>query len=185
MPSASSSKVQPTLSGFFQASPRKRDSSFIDLTQDDSEPEPDNTVQKRIRLSTTISGENGQSSPRGTLADSWRFSPEKAKQTTPTQAISVSEKHRREAFKRKLLQDNSLFLNNKPEGTNGDKADEIHASDGLSEEDDRFEQLHNMFAHKSSVQAKGKTRQEPSKKKKTVDIGPSGEAYTPLEKQVC
>jgi DNA mismatch repair protein MSH3 len=125
---------------------------------------------------------------RGTLADSWRFSPEKAKETTPsTQATSASEMHRREAFKRKLLQDNSLFLRDKPENPKEDQADKVNASDGLSEEleDERFEQLHEMFAHKSSVQQKGKTRQEPLKKKKAVDIGPSGEPYTPLEKQVC
>jgi len=180
MPSASSSKIpQPKLSAFFQASPRKRDSSFIDLTQDD---DPDSTVQKRMRLSATASDANDEPRSKGTLADSWRFSPEKGKQTTPS--TSASGKQRHEAFKRKLLQENSLFLGNKSEDTE-EKADEMHASDGPSEGDERFEQLHEMFANKSSVQPKGKTRQETSKKKKPVDMGPSGEPYTPLEKQVC
>jgi DNA mismatch repair protein MSH3 len=182
MPSASSSKnSQRTLSTFFQASPRKRDSSFIDLTQDD---EPDSTAQKRIRLSATTADTSGESRSRDTLADSWRFSPEKAKQTTSS-TPSASEKQRHEAFKRKLLQDNSLFLRNKSEDTEEGQADEPHASDGLPEADERFEKLHEMFAHKSSVQAKGKAKQESLKKKKPVDIGPSGEPYTPLEKQVC
>jgi len=174
---ASSSKIpQPKLSAFFQASPRKRNSSFIDLTQDD---DPDSTVQKRMRLSAT-SDANDESRSRDTLADSWRFSPEKGKQTAPS--ISESGKQRHEAFKRKLLQENSLFLRKKSEDTE-EQADEMHVSNSPS--DERFEQLHEMFANKSSVQPKGKTRQETLKKKKPVDMGPSGEPYTPLEKQVC
>src|SRR5260221_14459716 len=97
---ASSSKIpQPKLSVFFQASPRKRNSSFIDLTQDD---DTDITVQKRMRLSATTSDANDEPRSRGTLADSWRFSPEKGNKTAPS--ISASGKQRHEAFKRKFLQ---------------------------------------------------------------------------------
>lgn len=180
---ASSSKnLQPTLSSFFQTSPRKRSSSYIDLTQDE-EPVP--TVSKRARLSMSISDTNGEFPSRDTLADSWRFSPEKEKQTTSTTAPSAIKDHRREAFKSKLLQDNSLFLRKRSEDTEEVRGDEPYASDGVSEEDERFEKLHEMFAHKSSVQTKGKAKKQPLKKNKPVDVGPSGEPYTPLEKQVC
>jgi DNA mismatch repair protein MSH3 len=180
---SSSDNSQPTISVFFKASTRKRDrdSSYIDLTQDDG---PDSTTQKRIRLSTTNIETNRESSSRSNLADSWRFSPEKAKQAT-TSATSIAENQRHEAFKRKLLQDNSLFLRRKSEDNEEDQANEPSVNDALSEDDERFEKLHEMFAHKSSVQVKGKAKQAPLTKTKATAIGPSGEPYTPLEKQVC
>ena len=175
-----SSSLQPTLSTFFQSSPRKRDSSFIDLTQDE---DSESTVQKRKRLSATASHTNSKS--RSSLVDSWCFSPDKANQTkSSTATTSTAENKRHEAFKRKLLQDNSIFLSRKSEDAEEGQVDEPKATGDLAH-DELFETLHEAFAHKSSVQERGKATQESLKRKRAIEIGPSGEPYTPLEKQVC
>lgn len=179
MPSSSKS-LQPTLSTFFQSSPRKRDSSYIDLTQDEGS---DGTVQKRKRLSATTSDTNSKS--RSSLVDSWRFSPERANQTKPSTTItSAAEYKRHEAFKRKLLQDNSIFLSRMSEDAEEGPVDEPNAAGDLADEDEPFEQLYEAFAHKSSVQEKRRVTKDSLKRKKVVEVGPSGEPYTPLEKQV-
>jgi DNA mismatch repair protein MSH3 len=122
-------------------------------------------------------------------AEDWRFSPEKARAGGCHRQLSAAEKERQEAFKRKLLLDNSRFLRKEAEEVVDEGiVDPGNGGDELCEENDgRFEKLSEMFAHKSQVKAndkKGKSFTLRSKKT-VVELGPSGEPYTPLEKQVC
>jgi DNA mismatch repair protein MSH3 len=124
------------------------------------------------------------------VADGWRFSPEKS-QAGPSRPRTSDETARHEAFKKKLLSDNSRFLK-KPEiiGLDHEPMDEgsteVNEKDS-GDESDRFQKLSEMFSHegKSRGKAKGKSTGAAKHIQKTVEVGPSGQSYTPLEKQVC
>lgn len=180
-----SENSQPRISSYFQSTPRKRTSSHIDLTIDEDDNEETETSSKRVRLSENTSTASG--TPRKTLqraaatTEDWRFSPDKATQPVSSRPLTAAEKTRREAFKKKLLQDNSLFLRKEPDTAKGDAG--IVESEEQSENEDKFEKLTEMFAHKSRDTLKGKGK-SVARTQKVVERGPSGEPYTPLEKQV-
>jgi DNA mismatch repair protein MSH3 len=119
------------------------------------------------------------------VADSWRFSPEKA-QGGPPRLRTADEKARHEAFKRRLLSDNSRFLKNPDQDEPADEANE-EANEDSGDESDCFQKLNEMFSHqgKSRGKAKGKSTAVARHSQKTLEVGPSGQSYTPLEKQVC
>lgn len=196
--SSSTTHAQPTISSYFQSTPQKRSNPYIDLTheRDDNDVSTPGPPSKRVRLtSDSPTRKPAPSSPLKTTtpttasatAEDWRFSPEKAKARQSLggshKHLSAAETERHEAFKRKLLLDNSRFLMRK-------EVDEVILEKGGDEvcedQDGRFEKLSEMFAHKSrevnDKKGKGSTR---LKKKKGVELGSSGEPYTPLEKQVC
>lgn len=189
-------RSQPTISAFFQStspqnSPsttRKRTtSSFpIDLTADSDDELP---AIKRPRLfghEGTASSTHAESSARSTnVADDWIFSPEKSKQTNVQQIRTASKKERHEAFKRKLLQDNNRFLRTESSTVRMNQ-DSMEADESVaSYEEESFNKLNEMFSHKDH-KGKGKAWNKAAVKspKKYVEVGPSGQSYTPLELQV-
>ncbi|KAF9533444.1 DNA mismatch repair protein MSH3 [Crepidotus variabilis] len=189
-------RPQPTISAFFQPSPeksKKRGSSYIDLTiEDDDEAGPSSA--KRVKLANNEGFQGGSSSqvPQGTqaqhttaVAEQWRFTGVDA---GPSQPKTAAELARHEAFKRKLLSDNSRFLKTE-ENEDGDpmdvdeEEDEDESEDEAPKNDDeRFAQLESLFAHKPK--GKGKAVVPLARSKKAVKIGPKGKPYTPLELQV-
>ena len=200
--SSSTTHSQPTISSYFQSSPQKRPNSYIDLTLEGDDNDlsgvstPGPPPSKRVRLTrTTSDSPTGKPAPSpvkttSATAEDWRFSPEKAKARQGNHRhLSAAERERHEAFKRKLLLDNSLFLMRKEaeeviQLDPGDGGDESCGGD----QDGRFEKLSEMFAHKSQVKGKvidKKGKSSTRLKKKGVELGSSGEPYTPLEKQVC
>lgn len=190
-------RAQPTISTYFSVTPqksKKRPSTHIDLTLDDDDEEQDVLPSKRPRLFENMNAANTRpssvetpSKARSTaVADNWRFSPEKQTEAGPSKPRTEVEKERHESFKKKLLQENSTFLRT-ISNVGSEPGDAIDvdglASEDASEddEDSRFEKLSVMFSHKGKGKANVKA---PAKAKKLVDIGPSGQSYTPLEKQV-
>lgn len=187
-------RSQPTISAFFQApsqkSPsanRKRTtSSFpIDLTVDSDDDEL--PAVKRPRLfehEGTTPSTPAESSRSAKVADGWRFSPEKSKQTNVQKIRTTSEKERHEAFKRKLLQDNNRFLK-KESSTVQMKQDHMEVDESVaSSEEDSFSKLSDMFSHKDKGKGKVGGKAVIGSPKKHVELGPSGQSYTPLELQV-
>ena len=187
---SSKGKSQPTLSAFFQsASPRKSPSKRttsnfpIDLTVDSDDDEI--PVAKRPRFSgpeVATSPTHAQSSAGSTnVVDDWRFSPHKSN----VQKIrTATEKERHEAFKRKLLQDNNPFLR-KDSSTKQIDQDSMEVDESVaSSEEEGFNKLSDMFSHKDKGKGKAGGKTAVKSPKKHVDLGPSGQSYTPLELQV-
>lgn len=185
------SGTQPTISAFFQASPsstRKRSaSSFpIDLTADSDDDDLPAIKRPRLprREHTTPSAPAQYSAGLTSVADDWRFSPEKSRQANVKKIRTTSEKERHEAFKRKLLEDNNRFLK-KESFTVQMNHDAMEVDESVaSSEEESFNKLSGMFSHKDK--GKGKTGGKAAVKspKKHVELGPSGHSYTPLELQV-
>ena len=183
--------TQPTISAFFQASPsapRKRTaSSFpIDLTAESDDNELPAIKRPRLPgLEHTTPATPAQHSAGSTgVADDWRFSPEKSKQANVKKVRSTSEKERHEAFKRKLLQDNNRFLKKESSAVQMNRdAMEIDESVASSEEES-FNKLSDMFSHKDKGKGKAGAKAAVKSPKKNVELGPSGQSYTPLELQV-
>jgi DNA mismatch repair protein MSH3 len=161
------------------------------------------------------------------MADQWAFTPHSSSapdiaSLDRNKMTEADKAKRHEAFKKKLLADDSRF---KPRPSEPDKsltplADEetqsmrIHIEDegasvnedSRTDPDNTFEELMSVFSHSDSAAGKGKGRQKGSagsksktegskrtitatatsgrSKKLPPKIGPSGEAYTPLELQV-
>ncbi|KAJ3512522.1 hypothetical protein NLJ89_g3471 [Agrocybe chaxingu] len=198
-------RSQSSISSYFQppasSKSQKRFNSPIDLTlDDDDEPVP----RKRPRLTESPSVSTVKAVPKATssksgtaVAQSWRFSLSSAKAGSgPSKQRTAAEQERHEAFKRKLLQDNSRFLprfseRNDHELDEEDRMDvdepEGSGQDSDSDGDSRFKKLSEMFANKEKGKAKA-TKNAPqtkrTKKATREEIGPSGKPYTPLEKQV-
>jgi len=184
---------QSTISTYFHSAtqkphPRKR--TTIDLTVGDEDYEPPVKRPRASGNSVPISPIRDELSPKetaSTVADSWRFLPEKS-QAGPSRARTSDELARHEAFKRKLLSDNSRFLE-KPERIGLDPHElmdegdtEVHDEDS-DDDSDRFKKLNEMFSHEGK--GKGKSTGTARRVQKTEEVGPSGQSYTPLEKQVC
>jgi DNA mismatch repair protein MSH3 len=183
--------TQPTISAFFQASPsatRKRTASTfpIDLTADSDDDEIPATKRPRLpgHKHTTPSAPAQYSAGSTSVADDWRFSSEKSKQATVKKIRTSSEKERHEAFKRKLLQDNNRFLKQESSTVQMNQdAMEVDESVASSEEES-FNKLSDMFSHKDKGKGKARGKAAVKSPKKHVELGPSGQPYTPLELQV-
>jgi len=185
------SQSQPTISAYFQSSPprktRKRPGSPIDLTSDN---EDIISNAKRPRTS-----ENAESSTTDdAIHDDWRFSPEKTKQSGSSKPRTAAQNARHEAFKRKLLQDNSWLLSNssnnlesRDDAMNVDSEKDANNPDeqDSGDESDRFQKLQELFSNKRKGKDKASEKCAlPAKRsKKVVEVGPSGQPYTALEKQ--
>ncbi|KDR81784.1 hypothetical protein GALMADRAFT_152606 [Galerina marginata CBS 339.88] len=185
-----SAPSQSTISTFFKSTPPrksgKRNSSPIDLTVDREDGGP---PLKKARLSgfEDIGPSKAASSA---VADGWRFSPEKSRVAGPSKPRTAADRERHEAFKKKLLQDNSCFLQKESTVVDVDEdqamdMDEGGVSDHLSDSD-RFQRLSEMFSNKDKGKGKATVKISPPAKrsKKVVELGPSGQPYTPLEQQV-
>lgn len=193
----SSGRCQPTISAFFQSvSPQKSPpttqkrttSDFpIDLTVDSDN---DNVLPatKRPRLSVredTVPSARPESSVGPTnVADDWWFSPEKSKQGNVQEMRTASERERHETFKRKLLQDNSRFLRKEP-STIQMNQDSMEVDKSVaSSEEESFNKLSDMFSHKDKGKVKVGGKPAVKSPKEHVELGPSGQSYTPFELQV-
>ncbi|KAG6841688.1 hypothetical protein C0991_008326 [Blastosporella zonata] len=185
-------RPQATISSFFQLSQRsssgKRASSpiHLDLTADEEPP------TKRLKKSDTSYTSRQPTTPRGGVAEQWRFtpaSPDKpetnAAPSQRTEAQIIAAKGRHEAFKKKLLLENNPFIR-KPMQSHPERAsspiDEQEADSG-DESDHAFKELSSLFSNKGKGKGKAVST-APRKSKQPVAIGPSGEPYTPLEQQV-
>ncbi|KAF5365702.1 hypothetical protein D9758_003271 [Tetrapyrgos nigripes] len=146
------------------SSPKKRGKDVIDLTGD----EP---PTKKSRQETCYSPSK---------AEQWRFdasNPSPKPQASATETASKIARH--EAFKKKLLLENSIFLSKRrtttPSPSSGFEGEATQSDD---EPDHELRKLNEMF----SIPNKGKQR--AGKSKKAEEVGPSGQTYTPLEKQI-
>lgn len=130
------------------------------------------------RPATPSAGSDSEPPLKKQKSERWRFSlssPEKGG-ITDTDLEATSSNPRREAFKRKLLSESRQVQ--KPR----DHPSVDPVSDSDTERDRAFEELSELFSSKSG---KGKGKNKGVRKPKPVEeIGPSGEPFTPLEKQV-
>lgn len=199
------SSQQPVISSFFlqipspkktTSKPRKRTDSPIDLTLDDSEEHP--SPRKKSRTNATVASPSAIAGPSRSVntnhADQWRFesaSPEKPvpqkKIRTPGEEAARKKNH--EAFKRKLLGENSIFTRKSRElstaeitGVCQPKSNESNEGSG-SDSDGAFTTLQEQFSNKSK--GKSKSGNSTFSRRKVKELGPSGEPWTPLEQQVC
>ncbi|KAL1748072.1 muts domain V-domain-containing protein [Schizophyllum fasciatum] len=182
---------QPTISAYFsQAPPRtvtgKRPSSPIEISDD--EAGRDKKKQRTAGPSTSVyfsSPRRAPASGAGT-AEQWRYSPEKP---APPRGESAARQQAKDEFRRRLLQQNNRFLSRKPSEPVVSPPAEENGDGGDDEEEERskkFDDLEAMFARKPKAGAKRQTSGASKAKapKKAEPVGPSGEPYTPLEKQV-
>lgn len=187
---------QPTISSFFSspAKQRKRPASPIDLTLDsDSDTPP----KKKSKVNNGVSESQVDADDRGTLsgkkhvsaghAKQWRFEPSSPDKPVPekrirTAAEEATRKKNHEAFKKRLLGENSTFV--RPQETSQSAVDaetDQPESAGSGEDSDAAFTLFKKVLLKSK--GKGKAA-SAAVKKKVEDLGPSGQTWTPLEKQV-
>ena len=183
--------TQPTISAFFQASPsatqKRATSSFpIDLTADSDDDVLPAIKRPRLpgREHTTPSASAQYSAGSTNVVNYWRFSPENSKQANVKKIRTTSEKERHEAFKRKLLQDNNRFLK-KESSTVQMNQDAMDVDESVaSSEEESFNKLSDMFSHKDKGKGKAGAKAAVKSPKKHLELGPSGQSYTPLELQV-
>jgi DNA mismatch repair protein MSH3 len=99
----------------------------------------------------------------------------------------VARTKRHEAFKKKLVQENSIFVQRKAFSTSSDERMDVeddHARGGCTEvtgddSDEAFKALTRTFA-----KSKGKSENARKRTQNREEVGPSGQTYTPLELQV-
>lgn len=197
--------TQPRISSFFsqQQSPsRKRNAATlqapIDLTIDDDEP-----AVKKPRLEQSISALGTSSVSRTRTGNQWRFDPSHSgrpvENACPESMDEITRRRRHEEFKRVLLGENNPLLHRslsaedqslreveKDNSVDNPKFDDSAVDS--DESDQAFKELTELFSHKRS-KGKGRTSAavaHPTKaKNKDEEIGPSGQPYTPSEKQAC
>lgn len=189
--SSNGTPLQPTISNYFQPTsiPRKtgrRMSSPIDLTVEDGELE---LPSKRLRLTGPDEPPplNRAGASSSSSVNDWRYSPDRPKSLhkRPSDLRTKSDEKRLAAFKRSLLQDNNRFIKKDHPGEVGPDQEislvneAKHVVDGAGQYSDTFKQLTDMFSNPRKQKGIVKTSA-----KKVMELGPSGEPYTPLEKQV-
>lgn len=192
---------QPTISAFFQPPGKKRQAaSPIDLTVDSEDGAP-RVKSKRAKISTPSSPRTpvATSKTLASAAEQWRFTPSSPEKTEPsvadpsrTEAEVAAQNQRREAFKRKLLLENSRFILKNPsvpttECIPVDSPPEVNTNREVGEEsedesDHTFKELSDMFSHRGK--GKSTERSVSKRARKVLEVGPSGQSYTPLELQV-
>ncbi|PPQ79804.1 LOW QUALITY PROTEIN: hypothetical protein CVT26_012571 [Gymnopilus dilepis] len=170
--------AQSTISSYFKSStttpkkPGKRINSPIDLT---SEGEDDAAPSKKPRLEMGSDDTNGRHAT-SSFADEWRYSPEKDRQYDPNRPRTSAEKHRHEAFKKRLLQDNSHLLQEHREVVDVDQDEPMvvdKSSESDNESEDRFQKLSEMFSNPAKSARAKATSKRPiarSSKGKAVEI---------------
>lgn len=191
---------QATISSFFAPGnpPRndkgkKRATSPIDLTVDS----PISQSPKRARtLDVPLA-----SSPRPIdaraekAAEQWNYVSPSKMAIEPSKSGNADDqdirKKRHEAFKKKLLENNNTFIRKPSQEENNtetmDMDEENSEKSSGNNSDDAFRALTAHFERKSKGPNKTPPREKrnsSSKHKRVAEIGPSGQAYTPLELQV-
>lgn len=180
------SMPQPTLSRFFTQSPvkqkQKRPASQIDLTVDSESEAPRKKQRNNNGEGSGTGDQAGPSTQKHNQADQWRYEPPSPDKPRPknvrTEAEEAERRRTREKFRKRLLDDNSSFV--RPQL--GHLGDDIEKEKDDADEEQSAGEEDAAFASFQEVLAKSKG---PARKKKVEELGPSGQPWTPLEKQVC
>ncbi|RXW20992.1 hypothetical protein EST38_g4863 [Candolleomyces aberdarensis] len=196
-----SQRKQATISSFFSTSPNvsagtKRASAHVDLTGDSDNEATRPPAKKSKNASETQPSSSSQilgsqstpSAASGPILKKYGYTPGETSQTPKTAA----QQERHEAFKRRLLLDNSTLLpkasvsNQESPGSDGEEnGDPLDSNSESEDPEEQFKKLSEMFANKGKKSSNPKVSNAPQKRsKKVVEIGPSGKSYTPLELQV-
>jgi DNA mismatch repair protein MSH3 len=201
---ASSSQSQPTISTFFSPRPSptkcssklQRSGSPIDLTHEDSDDDAPPKKKKKLHGALELPVRDAQVGPsqksHAAYTAQWRFespSPNKPQpeKRTRTASEEAARKKNHEAFKNRLLRENSTFVRKKPrepsestmEVDSEDNPAPSDSDDSGRDSDSAFMSFQEMLSDK-----RGKGKVPAVRKKKVGGIGPSGQTWTPLEKQV-
>ncbi|KAJ7740749.1 muts domain V-domain-containing protein [Mycena maculata] len=166
MPSSSPSR-QARISTFFSPTKiaSKRPASHPSLGVDSPEP-----PSKKKKVAKSGESEPPVASSSRGAAEQWRFTSSSA----PEKVVpSLETSARRDAFRNRLSENKSSKAVDPPP--------EVITVSSDSDSDHAFTELTQMFSSKSG---KGKTKKVSRKPKAVDEIGPSGETWTPLEKQV-
>ncbi|KAI3610488.1 dna mismatch repair protein msh3 [Moniliophthora roreri] len=173
---------QTVLSSYFSQSQNPKKTSgnkrlnhpdtTIDLTYESSD-ELEESFRPAKRTKTSHSTEPGSSSKSDGVADQWRYNPASPNiRTDESEESSAKRKARHEEFKKKLLLENkkaSLFRTSSRE-------DAFVETVRAPSPETSFPEFAAKRKAKRTGSGTGNTRRE--------EVGPSGEPYTPLEKQV-
>jgi DNA mismatch repair protein MSH3 len=172
---------------------KKRARSPIEIDDDDDDDDDEGGETASPHFPRKVAKKPGASSvkspPAAGLAG-WSFDPSSPiKEPERPRESTDAIKKRREEFRKRLLQEAGPPRSRSSVGpppvaaATGSKNSPVELD---SDSDSWFKQLTATFARKSvSSQAKGKAAVKPKPVlKKAQEIGPSGEPYTPLEKQV-
>lgn len=179
---------QSTISAFFASTPRKsgkRAHSPIDLTSD-NETEKRETTHKKARTTSKPSASLDTAEPVATsIVGTWSYSPQTEKEAGPSKPRTAFERARHEAFKKKLLQDNSVFLKkDSQEPVDSDRDQDSDECDEDSEEGSQTpKSLSKLFSHRGNEKSKSDGKNTKRGKPPPM-LGPGGKSYTPLEQQV-
>ncbi|KAH7889258.1 muts domain V-domain-containing protein [Phlebopus sp. FC_14] len=182
---STNSQDQPRISSFFsqQPSPKKKrlhgtENQSIDLTLDESEADEQPPIKKlKVKQNRSV-------------AEQWRF--DSTQRSSTNTHLDEKKKRRHEEFKRVLLGENSVFARrDRTQGAEGAQSDgdvshdEQEVAGDSDESDVTFKQLTDMFSHKPRKRKIKAQNGSSSKIKKRVEeeLGPSGEPYTPAERQ--
>jgi DNA mismatch repair protein MSH3 len=150
---------------------------------------------KKTKITGTFSLEGSAlAGPSRTLSRSggvaehfrWPFS-EMPPKDSKNEGEEVARTKRHEAFKKKLIQENSIFVQRKAFSTSNDECIDIEDdyARGRSTEvtggdsDEAFKALTQTFAKSTSKSQNARKRTQNGE-----EVGPSGQTYTPLELQV-
>ncbi|THU92169.1 hypothetical protein K435DRAFT_672535 [Dendrothele bispora CBS 962.96] len=163
---------QSQISQYFSTQPssssssKKRVIEVIDLTEDPVDEQPSSKRSKKDALSSP-----GK-------ADQWRFDLQSpVAQVDPAEVDSRKTRH--EAFKRKLLLENNTLFINKRHSTVAQDSDP--ATEGQHSDSESGPDLGKVSSRSSNSRT---LRAATTAKIKKTDVGPSGQSYTPLEKQI-
>ncbi|KAJ3779412.1 DNA mismatch repair protein MSH3 [Lentinula raphanica] len=199
MPQNSEPKYQARLSSYFTPSPnpKKRASQIVDLTISSSDEEPPSKRQRGRSTFHSLSPGPSRPSPSESYnkAQQWKFDPAVSTPTESNSRTSGSEESRaqnlskREALKKRLLLERqSSFFIQKQYSTNIEsRSPNLENSVGEDTQSDSSEpEFWKMGNSSTSKPSKGKQKAASvkSRAKRIEDLGPSGEPWTPLEKQV-
>ena len=161
--------------------------SPIDLTVSDDEERP--VKKRKMEYKPALESIDPQPQPKTqhTPASQWRYDPSPSPEK---RSVDPQAKKRRELFSKRLLEDNSSFVDTTERSDGGGlpsgrtDGEPEPASSG-AESDSGFKRLQELFARKADQKKKGKAPQERERtSRKQATVGPSGEPYTALELQV-
>lgn len=204
---STSQSQQPIISTFFSQRPSPTKSSSkrsdadapIDLTLEDADNTP--PPKKKQKISGTSwgilepSARDAEAGPSRKYtghaeqghAEQWRFEPVSAEKPRPEKKMPTADhvaarKKTQEAFKKRLLGENSIFIR-KESRESSEGAIDVDSEDNSAADDDDSDAAFAPFREELS-NPRGKGKAPATRKKKVEEVGPSGQTWTPLEKQV-
>ena len=211
-PQKSSQPAQASISQFFSKSqrpPKRASSPAIDLTVDSDGERPAKRV-KREEHDASSPQRNPYGSlqpvPESPLKRNFRFipseSPERRNALPEPSTETIQERQQKEAKRKALKSILTQTFSDRPSSRAGSEVDgappTTEAESGLSDVEEVILDLRSKFTAKQRTQTTAKESVKPKagtppdgsrkgsrgRKKPEVEVGPSGEPYTPLEQQV-